>query len=78
MDKTTDQSSFQSLYALADAEGKFALDERAAIYEYEANYRRDQAEELAALEYVMRNQPVGLFTFSSLPMRAAGEGVRTV
>jgi hypothetical protein len=48
-------TNFERLYAFADEDGKVLLDERAAIYEFDAGRSREQAEELAAMEYAKRN-----------------------
>jgi hypothetical protein len=45
---------FAELYKTANEEGRYALDERAAIYEYEAGLTRDEAEAKAALDFSRR------------------------
>lgn len=45
------QPTFAELYARATSDEKVVLDERAAIYEYDANNEREDAEALAAAEF---------------------------
>lgn len=42
--------TFTELYALADAEGRALLDERAAIIEYDGNLSRTEAEQQATAQ----------------------------
>lgn len=44
-------AEFARLYAAATEDEKIALDERAAILEYDANYSRERAEATAAREF---------------------------
>jgi hypothetical protein len=46
--------SFAELYAGADEAGQYALDERAAVFEFDGGHPRAEAERFAALEYVAR------------------------
>ncbi len=46
--------SFAELHTGADDAGQYALNERAAILEFEGGHLRAEAERLAALEYVAR------------------------
>ena len=45
------QSAFAELYARVTEDEQVLLDERAAIYEYDAGHSREQAEALAAAEF---------------------------
>lgn len=42
--------TFAELYSRCTSDEQFALDERAAIYEYDANLPREEAERKAAAE----------------------------
>lgn len=46
-------TNFEKIYALADEDGQFFLDERAAIYEFDAGNSRERAEDLAVVEYAI-------------------------
>lgn len=46
-------TNFERMHALADEDGQIFLDERAAIYEFDAGNSRERAEDLAAVEYAI-------------------------
>ena len=47
----TASPSFGELWQSLDEQGRYELDERAAIYEYEAGFSRAEAEAKAAAEF---------------------------
>jgi len=49
-------SSFDQLHAGADEQGRYALDERAAIYEYDGCLSRIEAERQAAAEWEVSSE----------------------
>lgn len=48
--------NFQEVYGRADREEQHSLDERAAIYEFEAGFTRAEAEERSARDFLANQQ----------------------